>query len=83
MFRTILDHIRKLYTLLNYFGLFLTILNKIYLFFLITYPASGGQALQMTDDQALSSGAPLTTKEEEKNFPFHIMVEKVRTMWSP
>ena len=37
-------------------------------------PASGGEALQKTDELAWSSGAPLTS--EEKNFPFHIMVRK-------
>ena len=46
----------------------------------VATPYFWGEDLQMTDEPALSTGAPLTTRG--KTFPFTLWSAKVITMWS-
>ena len=55
----------------------MTILDNYCLFYnIMDHTLILGEALHTTDEPARSSGAPLTTKEEEKKFPFHVKVRE-------
>ena len=66
-----MNYLRLFWTIYDYFGQLLFILDHNG-----PHPDSGGEALQTTNEPPRSSGAPLTTKEEEKKFPFHVKVRE-------